>query len=184
MIARNSSEQIIFKFLVPWWWLRMLAIALLLVCCFSFPVSPTAEARLDREQEVSGPMLYRSFQSLRDAEGRPWQAIAFKRVFVDGHSTFFLRLVGYPDKDMIVMRQQPLMMTNVRGQTFQAPDSSNLVFTDNSVPDSVGQYDIAAVVTQLSTIIPLKLTLPTTRENISIAVTPSTIKEWQIIADM
>lgn len=139
-------------------------------------------ARLDYERESSGQMLYRSFQSLRDLDGHPWQAIAFKRVFADGHSTFFLRLVGFPDTTTVV-RQQPLVMTNVSGQTFQAPDSSDRVFTDNGIPDSVGQYDIASIVPQLSDVTPLKLLLPAENGMVTIAVPPTAIVEWQTVAN-
>ena len=66
--------------------------------------SVPCQARLDYEQEVGGQMLYRSFQSLRDLDGHPWQAIAFKRVFPDGQSTFFLRLVGFPEIATVARR--------------------------------------------------------------------------------
>ena len=167
------------------WYRRLIAIALATICFCQlmggFWTVPS-QARLDYEQETGGQMLYRSFQSLRDLEGHPWQAIAFKRVFADGQSTFFLRLVGFPET-ATVLRQQPLVMTNVSGQTFQAPDSSDRVFTDNGVPDSVGQYDIAAIVLQVSDITPLKLKVPTEAGTVTIAVPPTAISEWQTVAN-
>lgn len=164
---------------------RLITLVLTGMCCLlllgGFCGAP-CQARLDYEQEVGGQMLYRSFQSLRDLEGHPWQAIAFKRVFPDGRSTFFLRLVGFPET-ATVRRQQPLVMSNVSGQTFEAPDSSDRVFTDNGIPDSVGQYDIAAIVLQLSDITPLKLQLPTQEGSLTIAVPPTAIIEWQTVAN-
>lgn len=167
------------------WARHLIAIALATICCClllgGFCSTPS-QARLDYEQETGGQMLYRSFQSLRDLEGHPWQAIAFKREFADGQSTFFLRLVGFPES-ATVLRQQSLVMTNVSGQTFEAPDSSDRVFTDNGVPDSVGQYDIAAIVLQLSDVTPLKLQVPTEDGVVTIAVPPTAIAEWQTVAN-
>ena len=156
-------------------------VALALLLCGLW-LMPSVEARLDYEREAPGQMLYRSFQSLRDANGQPWQAIAFKRVFADGDSIIFLRLVGFPDS-VTVLRQQPLVMANVLGQTFLARDSSDRVFTDNGVPDSVGQYDIAPIVLLLSTTAPLKLSLPAVEGPVTIAVFPSAIEEWQTVAN-
>ena len=167
--------------LVRRWSQRLIVVALGFALCWVSWGLPS-EARLDYERESGGQMLYRSFQSLRDLDGHPWQAIAFKRVFADGHSTFFLRLVGFPETTAVV-RQQPLVMTNVRGQTFQAPDSSDRVFTDNGVPDSVGQYDIANIVPQLSDVTPLKLLLPSEGGTVTIAVPPTAIAEWQTVAN-
>lgn len=162
----------------------MATVVATLCCCLLLVVGWVApgQARLDYEQEAGGQMLYRSFQSLRDLDGHPWQAIAFKRVFADGQSTFFLRLVGFPETATVV-RQQALVMTNVSGQTFEAPDSSDRVFTDNGVPDSVGQYDIAAIVLQLSVVTPLKLQVPTADGAVTIAVPPTAIAEWQTVAN-
>ena len=163
-------------------WSQRLGVMAIAILVFGLGWVAGVEARLDFEREVGGQMLYRSFQSLRDANGQPWQAIAFKRVFAGGESTMFLRLVGFPDS-VTVMRQQPLVMVNVRGQTFFAPDSSDRVFTDNGVPDSVGQYDIAPIVPLLSAAAPLKLSLPAVEGSVTIAVSPSAIAEWQTVAN-
>ena len=159
---------------------------LTIALCLSISISwmgivPAAMARSDFVREAPGQMLYKSFQSLRDERGRPWQAIAFKRSFPDGHAWMLLRLVGFPDT-AVVRRGAELLLTNYRGQTFMATDASDRIFVDNAVPANVGQFDIAEIVLQLDASIPLKLVLATRDGDVAIAVPAGAVEEWQAIA--
>ncbi|WP_017328223.1 DUF3122 domain-containing protein [Synechococcus sp. PCC 7336] len=158
------------------------AIAILLtVSVYWNGLASPAIARLDFVQEAPGQMLYKSFQSLKDDAGRPWQAIAFKRSFPDGSAWMLLRLVGFPG-GVEVQRGKALRLTNYRGQTFVATDASERVFADNIVPANVGQFDIAAIVSQVDANAPLKLVLPTLDGDVAIAVPVGAIEEWQTVA--
>jgi len=81
-------------------------------------------------KEASGEMVYQARQTLKDQHGNNWQAIAFERIRNDGQTSFFLRLVGFPNVAEID-RSQPLTLTNSLGKILTATDSSNDIFTDS-----------------------------------------------------
>ncbi|PZV12863.1 MAG: hypothetical protein DCF20_16930 [Pseudanabaena sp.] len=141
-------------------------------------------AAIRQIEEAPGRMVYQSRQNLKDQNVNNWQAIAFKRIRDDGKTSFFLRLVGFPNVAEID-RSQPLTLTNSLGKSFTATDSSNDIFTDSFEPQpNVGQYNLQPVLSQLQAEIPLKLSLPIIgNEAISLSVPPSFVEEWQTIAN-
>jgi rhodanese-related sulfurtransferase len=143
-----------------------------------------AASNIRELQERSGQMVYQARQTLKDQHGNNWQAIAFKRIRNDGKTSFFLRLVGFPNVAEID-RSQPLTLTNSLGEILTATDSSNYIFTDTFEPQpNVGQYNLQPVLSQLQAEIPLKLSLPIIGdEAISLSVPPSFVEEWQTVGN-
>jgi len=144
--------------------------------------NPHAVAAIRQLEEAPGQMVYQSRQTLKDQHGNNWQAIAFKRIPPNGKTSFELRLVGFPGV-VEIDRSKPLLLTNSLGKTLTADDTSSLIFTDLSAPESnVGQYDLQPLLPQLQPEIPLKLTLAASDgESIYLSVPPSFVQEWQTL---
>lgn len=134
-------------------------------------------------KEASGQMVYQARQTLKDQHGNSWQAIAFKRIRSDGKTSFFLRLVGFPN-GVEIDQNQPLTLTDSLGKILTATDSSNDIFTDSFDPQpNVGQYNLQPLLSQLQAEIPLKLSLPIIGgEAISLSVPPNFVEEWKAVA--
>ena len=79
---------------------------------------------------------------------------------------------------------QPLTLTNSLGKTFTAADTSSNIFKEGSQPN-VGQYDLQPLLSELQAEIPLKISLPTLKDDaaISLSVPPSLVAEWQTVAN-
>lgn len=155
-----------------------------LAICFCLLIGIDPSLAAIREIEESPEQtVYQTKETLKDQHGNNWQAIAFKRTRNDGKSSFFLRLVGFPNVAAID-RSQPITLTNSLGKILTATDSSNDIFTDSFTPQpNVGQYDLQPLLSQLEAEIPLKLSLPIiSGEAISLSVPPTFVEEWQTIA--
>ncbi|WP_017296691.1 DUF3122 domain-containing protein [Nodosilinea nodulosa] len=143
---------------------------------------PSAAAAVRQLEEAPGQRVYQSRQTLKDQHGNAWQAVAFKRIFPDGESSFELRLVGFPGA-VAIARSQPLTLTSSLGKTLSAADVSGQIFTDSTRPEAhVGQYDLQPLLPQLQTGIPLKAALPTVGgEAVTLSISPALIEEWQTV---
>jgi hypothetical protein len=143
---------------------------------------PPALAAIRELEESPGQMVYQSRATLPDQHGNSWQAIAFKRIRPDTSTVLYLRLVGFPGIAEID-RTQPLTLTNALGQTLLAEDASQKIFTDATTPEAnVGQYDLAPIVSNLSAVIPWRLSLPTLgSETVELLVLPTLVQEWQTL---
>ena len=169
----------------------VLFVSLLFTLLFAPPAialsSTSVIALLDSHQEAPGQVLYKSFRTVKDSHGRPWQAIAFNQTCADGRHNFQLRLVGFPGTAAID-RDRPLKLKTALGQTFVATDTSAQLFkvgttAESNVAQNVAQYDLQSVVSHLPKLIPLRLTLPILDDdNIRFLIGPAVIQEWQSVA--
>ena len=147
-----------------------------------FKTLPPAIAEIRQLEEAPGQVVYQSRHTLHDQHNSSWQAIAFKRVRPDGSTVSYLRLVGFPNS-VVIDRTQPLTLRDSLGKTLKAEDASQQVFTDVTTPeDNVGQYDLAPIVSDLQSVIPLQLSLPTIKsEPVELVVSPAIVQEWQAL---
>lgn len=166
------------------WLLLLGAIILTVLLGLGVLNTPSAAAAIRQLEEAPGQVVYQSRQTLKDQHGTSWQAIAFKRLRPNGQTSLELRLVSFPGA-VEIERSQPLTLTDSLGKTFIASDSSSAIFTDAAQPaPNVGQYDLEPVLSQLPTVLPLKLTLLTTHNQIiSLSVSPALIQEWRTVAN-
>lgn len=143
-----------------------------------------AIASIRQLEETPGQLVYQSRQTLKDQQGRSWQAIAFKRIRANGEESLYLRLVGFPGTASID-RTLPLSFTNSLGATVTALDASSQIFTDASIPEpQVGQYDLQPAIAQLRAELPWQLTLPTQEPPfVQLKIPPMLIAEWQSLAE-
>lgn len=156
-------------------WIKLLwAIALLALILLGKAMP--AEASLHTYQERPGQITYRAQQSLRDSDDHAWQAIAFKRLQQGQLQGIYLRLVGFPGTAPLDP-QAPLVVRAVTGQQWQAPPA--LDPQTAALPETVGQYDVRSLLTDLTAPQPLTLQIPlqdTTPAIIKVA--PFVVKEW------
>ena len=167
-------------------WLSKLSVLLLAIAFgWGWLSSPPAMATIRQLEEAPGQVVYQSRQTLQDQYKNQWQAIAFKRIRPDGHTSFALRLVGFPGLAAID-RSQPLTLTNSLGQTWTAAGDFGQMFTDQAAPKpNVGQYDLQPLLPELRAEIPLQLALPTLNgEAITLNIPAALLKEWQTMATM
>ncbi|KPQ33361.1 MAG: Protein of unknown function (DUF3122) [Phormidesmis priestleyi Ana] len=179
--------------LILWFVMGGLVLLLCLMGLETRFVSP-ANAAIRQLEEAPGQVVYQSRQTLKDQHGSSWQAVAFKRIRSGDSSgdtedtpTFYLRLVGFPGVANID-RSRPLVLTDSLGTSFTANDASAKIFTDTTSPEpNVGQYDIAPIVSNLSSVLPLKLSLPTVQreltqlDSIELLVSPALVEEWKTL---
>ena len=157
------------------------AIALICLCwgLVYARISP-AIAAVHTYPESATQVMYRSQQSLRDAQDRAWQAVLFKRLQHGQVQTLHLRLVGFPGA-VEVAHPQPLQITTGTGRVFAAPDRSDQL----PLPANVGEYDFLAVITQLEQAPPLRLSLSLSNDQaVDLLVPPFVVREWLQVLDL
>lgn len=151
------------------------AIALLcLCCCLGLVGERGAIAAIHTYPESSTQVMYRSQQSLRDAQDQAWQAVLFKRVRQGVVDSLHLRLVGFPGQ-VELAHPQALRMTTGTGEVLVAPDVSD------QAPRlvNVGEYDFLEVMTQLEQDPPLRMSLPLSGgQVVDLIVPPFVVREW------
>ncbi len=160
-------------------WLLLLGalILLFLLGLGSFTAQPVA-ASLRQMEEAPGQVLYQSRHTLRDNLGKSWQVVLYKRVKAGETNSINLRLVGFPGVDEFI-HPQPLQMTTADGESLMAGDQ----FAAQSPAPNVGEYNLKEVLPQLSTNLPVKLSLPIlSKQSREIRVPPPVVLEWQDIA--
>jgi len=162
-------------------WLLLLGglVVLLFLGTGSLTAEP-AVAAIAQLKESPGQMLYQARQTLRDTNGKTWQAIAFKRVR-NNDTGFYLRLVGFPGI-VAIDRSQPLTLATSLGQIFTTTDVSEQFLSDSPTAANVGQYDLQPILPQLKPEIPLKLSLRTVGgSTVTLNVPPLAVQEWHIV---
>ncbi|MBI4783835.1 MAG: DUF3122 domain-containing protein [Oscillatoriophycideae cyanobacterium NC_groundwater_1537_Pr4_S-0.65um_50_18] len=128
----------------------------------------------------AGTIVVQSRRTLRDQNRQSWQAIAFKRVQPDlSDQPLYLRLVAFPDS-VAIDHPQPILLSNIQGQVWTAADRSDQIA---AFPQpSVGQYELQAVLPNLSDQ-PLRLEVPTVNgEAIVLRIPIALIQEWRVVA--
>ena len=137
---------------------------------------PTAHASLHTYHERPGQVTYRSRQSLRDYDDRAWQAIAFKRLQGETLQGLYLRLVGFPGIVQIDP-QHPVVLLAATGQQWQLARA--LDPQTQSLPDSVGQYDLQPLLGNLNKALPLEMQIPLAGGTVAeVGIAPFVVKEW------
>lgn len=167
--------KLLFRFLGS-----LLIVGMLVVGLAWDGVIAPAQAALRQLEEAPGQTVVQSRQTLKDQQGKTWQAIAFRRTTPDGADHFYLRLIGFPGVATLD-RSQPLKLTNFRGKTWEAADDSEAMFTDASQDQpSSGQYDLGLILRELETAVPLKLRVATVDgPDMILNVAPEMIAEWR-----
>ncbi|KAI9135647.1 DUF3122 domain-containing protein [Acaryochloris sp. CCMEE 5410] len=164
------------------WLLLLGALVLLFLFGMGRFATPPAAAMITQQEESTNQMLYQSRQTLKDRNGMSWQAIAFKRIRPNGAVTLNLRLVGFPGE---VELEHPhlLAIATSMGQTFTAVDVSQEIDTGTPTSPNIGQYNLQPILPQLSDVVPVQLSLPTTDGSVvALDISPEAIQEWHTVA--
>jgi hypothetical protein len=179
--------------IVLWNWIQrhilrlVFLVTVLIILMFGSEMSTPspAIAAIRQLEEVPGQVVYQSRRTLTDQTGHNWQAIAFKRIYPDGKSLVYLRLVGFPGTTAID-HSEPLMLISSIGQILPATDASSQIFNDSSFPaPNVGQYDIKPVLPQMQPELSWRLSLPTTNDiSLTLQVPSALVQEWQTLTDL
>lgn len=154
---------------------RLLAVLLLGVFLWlGWP--PVAQASTHVYRERPGQITYRSRQSLRDYEDRAWQAIAFKRYQGNQLQGLYLRLVGFPGT-VVVDAQRPIVFTTATAQQWQLPWDVDP--QTQSLPESVGQYNLQPLLADLKQALPLEMQIPLANNTaVEVGIAPFIVREW------
>ena len=168
------------------WFFRVVVLS----CCIGWllllPGHGVAHADVTIHKDHLGRLLYKSRASIRDQAGYAWQVIAFKWVKPSGEVTLQLRLVGFPGV-VNLARTQPLRLRTALGTILTAADTSDQIAAEAQTPrpleSHVGQYDLMAILGQISATLPVQLQIPTTfGEPQVLTIPPALLEEWQMIA--
>ncbi|MGF1461471.1 MAG: DUF3122 domain-containing protein [Leptolyngbyaceae cyanobacterium] len=136
----------------------------------------SAQASIHVYRERPGQVTVRSRLSLRDYQDRAWQVIAFKRTQGTALQGYYLRLVGFPGS-MPVDRQQPLTLMAPTGQSWQL--SWAVDPQAKSLPETVGQFDLQPLLSDIKRALPLEAQLPLVEaEPAEMAIAPFIVQEW------
>lgn len=141
-------------------------------------IAPPGHAELRLAQETPGHLLYKSWNNLRDRDGRSWQVVLFRR----GEPTpaeLGLRLVGFPGS-VAIAHPQPLEIESTTGAVLRSPD----LFQQDAPAPSVGQYDLLPLLDRLPAE-RLQLRVPLTDgTTLEIRVPQAVVTEWRAIAQL
>lgn len=144
-----------------------------------------AQAVIRQLEDAPGQIVYQSRQTLSDQHDNSWQVIAFNQTLSDSEDHIFLRLVGPPDTAKID-HSQPLSLIHAANKTLIAADVSDGLCTDQyKVRCNTAQYDLQPIMAQLDSATSLQLIVPTLdRSEITLAIPPSDVAEWQWIVSV
>ncbi|MEB3313589.1 MAG: DUF3122 domain-containing protein [Cyanobacteriota bacterium] len=139
-----------------------------------------ALASLHTYHERPGQTTHRSIQSLPDRQGLSWQAVLFRRYPspLEGPTDpqIDLRLVGFPGQ-VRVDRQRPLTIQTGTSRHWQAHASAFRGLSE--LPENVAQYDVEAILGQLTGPAALTLAVPLQGgRSVDLIVAPFVVKEW------
>lgn len=141
-------------------------------------IAPAGHAELRLAQEAPDHLLYKSWNTLRDREGRSWQVVLFRR----GEpmpAELGLRLVGFPGA-VAIAHPQPLEIESTTGAVLRSPD----LFQQDAPAPSVGQYDLLPLLDQLPSE-RFQLRVPLTDGTaLEIRVPQAVAAEWRAIAQL
>lgn len=154
---------------------RLFAILLLgVLVWFGWPSVAQASTHVYRERP--GQITYRSRQSLRDYEDHAWQAIAFKRYQGNQLQGLYLRLVGFPGA-VVVDSQRPIVFTTATAQQWRLPWAVDP--QTQTLPESVGQYNLQPLLADLKQALPLEMQIPLANNTaVEVGIAPFIVREW------
>jgi hypothetical protein len=143
-------------------------------------LSPSSASIL-HTADTADAIVVQSRRTLWDAKHHSWQVIAFKRVQPGTAETIQLRLVAFPNRGKIA-HPRPLRLSDIQEHAWLLDDRSEEISAMSTTLDSVGQYDLAAVLEQLPTQ-RLRLEIPIVNHDpIGLRIAPGLIQEWQTVA--
>lgn len=153
-----------------WKQLFVLTLTIALASFLFFPSQ--GEASIRKTEEADGQILYQSRHQLQDSQQQSWQLVLFKK----DSGTANLRLVGFPGK-VEIAHPEPLIIETDRA-AWQAKD----LFAEKSPAPNVGQYDVGAIIPELSQQESLILKVPETNgETVTLKVPGVMVLEWKIV---
>ncbi|MBD3883087.1 DUF3122 domain-containing protein [Phormidium tenue FACHB-886] len=130
--------------------------------------------------DTSGSVIIQSRRTLHDQDHHSWQAIAFKPIQPDGKiGELSLRLIGFPGT-VEIAHPRSITLTNPQGQSILVPSAPSPSFSNQP---HVGQYNLQAILSQLSTDYRLQLELPS-HPSTRLQIPPALLQEWQTIANL
>ena len=156
---------------------RLLISFALIICCFFTSVNKTfAESQVshgDQKKEMK-----RSLESLKDLDYQTWQLI----VYPSGKDSkkLILRIVGYPGS---LRFDHPTNMTVESGRKIWALKdiTKNSKTSVEVLNDSVAEFDITSLVSELDKNRPLRFKLPGLINELPIP--PYLVSEWRSLAE-
>jgi hypothetical protein len=159
-----------------WRSLRIIVLALVLGCLLLAALAQPAIASVHTYHEQPGQTTYRSRQSLRDQTDLAWQAAVFKRYSQGVFQGTYLRLVGFPGQVSIAPAADLAIETGTTAR-WRAP--RQLDPQTQKLPQSVAQYSLGNILTELTQPIPLTLLVPLQGGSTArLVAAPYVVREW------
>lgn len=153
--------------------LIILCLTLLLMGLWAAPVA-LAKTQFLKEADR---WIYQSQQALIDSDGQAWDATLLKPMEEEKEGVF-LWLTAQSD-NIELDAAQPLGIEASSGQQLSAPNLTSQYFVGELPAPNVGQYDIAAVLSQLQRETSVTLRLPTKSEAaVTLSVPTEVLEEW------
>ena len=149
-----------------------------LVCTFGLlTICLPAKALLRQHHETSGTLRYHAQDSLQDRDGNTWQVVLFPDSEKKFTTTYYLRLVGFPEVNSFLHPQSLEILTN-QGKLLTAIDS----YAQSAPASNVGQYDLTSILSQLPLKGSLKLAIPLqNNRELALKIPPQVLEEWQLL---
>ncbi|MBP0000128.1 MAG: DUF3122 domain-containing protein [Cyanobacteria bacterium SID2] len=155
----------------------------LVLCCWGlwWGIPTTANASIQTYPDpTQGTVVVRSLKSLRDTTATSWQLVLFKRLDAGRIQSIHLRVVGFPGRS--IEPSSPLVMLAATGQSWQAPNCSEMALEGGSLPDSTAEYDLFEIARQFHNDTAMRLSFALTDGGIvEIPVPPAIVREWRTL---
>ena len=154
-----------------------LIISCLLICCFLFTNANKsyADSKIslnDQKQEIK-----RSLESLKDLDYQNWQIIVYPNS--SDSKKLILRIVGYPGS--LRIDHPTNLIVNSGRKTWDLKDTTKNSKTNVQIlNDSVAEFDISPLISDLDKNRPLRLKLPGLINELPIP--PYLVSEWRSLA--
>ena len=151
-----------------------LVLILTLSCSFA---SLPATALLRQHHETENVLRYHAQDSLKDRDGNTWQVLLFPDNSKSTATTYYLRLVGFPDLNSFIHPQSLEILTS-QGKVLTAADS----YPESAPAPNVGQYDLTPIVTQIPNRGSLKLSIPlANNRELALKIPSEVLAEWHLL---
>lgn len=168
----NTNFQKVYRFctLSLFNLILILALGLIIVC-------PKATALLRQHHETPNVLRYHAQDSLQDSDGNTWQVILFPDNIDRSETTYYLRLVGFPGIKSFV-HPQPLEIITNQGDVLSAVDA----YAESAPAANVGQYDLTAIISELTTKNSLKLAvIMRGKQELALKIPSEVVTEWKLL---
>jgi Protein of unknown function (DUF3122) len=147
----------------------------------SFP----ATALLRQHHETANVLRYHAQDSLKDRDGNTWQVVLFPDRSQGSTTTYYLRLVGFPEVNAFIHPQSLEILiaeggelVNNQGKILTASDS----YPHSAPAPNVGQYDLTPILTQIPEKGSLELSLPLAQNRkLALKIPSEVLVEWQLL---